>query len=255
MTRYPTTPPDDDDAWAWLDQPTTSPDLHLIPGEYASAEFDEPYQPPSREDRWLVALPDTPDAADTGTPRPRWAQIGTRLPGAAWAALGAAIAALALAAALALPTADTDATGEQVRATAAPPSPTPVSQEPCTGLSGTVVTERSGDRTTVAGVIAAFEAAYYVLRDAAQATALLAPEAGIKAEDLAAGIATIPAGTRHCVAITPISPSTANVHIAELRPDRTRIDYLQLINTRPADGTPAEATAPALVISNVQRAG
>ena len=98
-------------------------------------------------------------------------------------------------------------------------------------------------------MIASFEAAYYIDRDAAKAMVLLAPETGITVEGLAAGIASIPPGTRHCVAITPITPTTANVHIAELHPDRKRVDYLQLINTRPAD------TGGAQLISNFQKRG
>ncbi|MBW0273101.1 hypothetical protein ATM97_23740 [Nocardia sp. MH4] len=142
-------------------------------------------------------------------------------------------------------------TGQQATVTtAAPPSSTTTAQGPCTGLTGTVVTDRAGDRATLEGVIASFEAAYYIDRNAAKAMLLLAPETGITVEGLAAGIATIPPGTRHCVAITPIAPTTATVHIVELHPDRTRTDYLQLINTRPA-------TDPggALVISNFQKQG
>ncbi|MFC3961633.1 hypothetical protein [Nocardia jiangsuensis] len=141
--------------------------------------------------------------------------------------------------------------GQQVQSTAAPPSPSSPAQGqgPCAGLSGEVVTDRAGDPATLAGVIAAFEAAYFVDRDASKAMPLLAPETGITTDALAAGIASIPPGTRHCVAIDPIAPGTANVHIAEVHPDRTRVDYLQLINTRPAD------TGPALLISNFQKRG
>ncbi|MGY5228094.1 hypothetical protein [Nocardia asiatica] len=144
---------------------------------------------------------------------------------------------------------DTRDAGDPVRATAVPPSATSTAEGACTGLAGAVVTDRRADTTaTVAGVIAAFEAAYYIDRSAETAMALLAPESGITADGLAAGIASIPLGTTHCVAVTPISESTANVHVAELRPDRQRTDYLQLINTRPSEGG-------GLLISNVQRRG
>ncbi|WP_227999103.1 hypothetical protein [Nocardia australiensis] len=245
MARYPRSPSDDDDAEAWVDLPPSPAD----PGVVADASFgvDEPDEPPAREEFWLVPLRDTPDTADIGWFSGWWVGIGDRLPRGAWAALAAIIALLAGIAAGAVT--DTATTGEQVHATAVPPSPSTTPQGPCAALTGTVVTDRAGDPATLAGLIASFEAAYYLDRDAGKATGLLAPETGITADALAAGIATIPPGTRHCVAITPITPSTANVHIAEMHPDRTRIDYLQLINTRPAD------TGTALLISNFQNQG
>ncbi|MBF6176057.1 hypothetical protein [Nocardia blacklockiae] len=134
--------------------------------------------------------------------------------------------------------------------TAMPPTSTAASAgaDACAGLSGPVVTDGAGDTSTVAGTIAGFEHAYYRLRSAADAMRLLAPETGIAAEPLAAGIASVPTGTTHCVAITPLTDTTAAVHLVELHPDRQRIDYLQVINTRPADGG-------ALMITNIQTAG
>ncbi|MFB8004897.1 hypothetical protein [Nocardia sp. NPDC056000] len=137
--------------------------------------------------------------------------------------------------------------------TAAPGPATPPSTSPpsvagaCTGLSATTITSGQGDTSTMPGVIAAFEYAYYHLRSAAAAMLLLTPEAAISAETLAAGIASIPIGTMHCVAITPIADTAANVHLAELHPDHTRTDYLQVINLRSVGAGP--------LISNIQRQG
>ncbi|MEV6096182.1 hypothetical protein [Nocardia sp. NPDC051981] len=124
---------------------------------------------------------------------------------------------------------------------------TPALTGACTGLTATTVTAGSGDPASVTGVIAAFEYAYYQQRSADAALALVTPEAGITRDPLTAGIASIPAGTTHCVAITPIADATANVHLVELHPDHTRTDYLQVINLR---RTPA-----GLLIDNIQKQG
>ncbi len=106
----------------------------------------------------------------------------------------------------------------------------------CTGLTATTVTDGPGDRDTAAGTIAAFEHAYYRQRDPAAAMTVLGPQARIDPATLAAGIASIPPGTRHCVAVTPIADQAADVHVVELHPDGGRIDYLQLINVTVAPG-------------------
>ncbi|WP_157184038.1 hypothetical protein [Nocardia takedensis] len=103
----------------------------------------------------------------------------------------------------------------------------------CAGLTGAAVTDGPGETRSGVGVIAAFEYRYYVLRDAAAALAVVAPEAGLVEPVLAEGIASIPAGTRHCVAVTPLDDFAAEVHLVERHGDGTRMDYLQLINTRP----------------------
>ncbi|MEV6363172.1 hypothetical protein [Nocardia asteroides] len=238
MARYPGPPSDDDDAAeAWVDLLESEPGLHLVPEHGTGPAVDDPGQSPSSEDDWLVPPSEPPDTPVRDTLSRWWVSIRYRMPVGAWAALGAV--AVILAGVLVASTDNTGDTGQQVQATATPPSPTTTAQDPCAGLSGTVVTDRAGDPNTLEGVIASFEAAYYIDRDAAKATALLAPEAGITVEGLAAGIAKTPPGARHCVAITPTATGTANVHIVVVHPDRTRVDYLQLITTRPADPGPA----------------
>ncbi|BDT85606.1 MULTISPECIES: hypothetical protein [Nocardia] len=241
--RYPDTPPDDEDHCVWLDEPRPTSTLHAVPGPDLHPDRDPDPEP--LEDRWLGALPRTPDTADTGGYRSWWATVRHRLPAGAWAVLAAVVAIL-----IGVVTVSVDSGGasEEAVTTAAPPSAAPAPEGACTGLSGTVVTDRAGDPATVPGVIASFQAAYYLRRDAEAAMRLLAPESGIVVDGLAAGIVSIPRGTTHCVAITPISSSTANVHIVELRADGQRIDYLQVVNTRPGQGG-------ALLISNIQRQG
>ncbi|WP_051025591.1 hypothetical protein [Nocardia aobensis] len=130
--------------------------------------------------------------------------------------------------------------------TAAPPSSNAAAVGgACAGLTGATVTDRDGDPRTVAGVVASFENAYYRLRSADAALRVVAPEAGLAADALAAGIASIPEGSTYCVAITPIATGSANVHVVEQHPDRSRTDYLQVINTR-TDGAN-------LLITNIQK--
>ncbi|WP_216918059.1 hypothetical protein [Nocardia noduli] len=132
--------------------------------------------------------------------------------------------------------------------TAAPPVTTAAPTGACAGLSGATVTDGPGEPHTVTGVIAAFDYAYYRQRDAAAALALVSGEAGLALESLADGIASIPNGTTHCVAITPIADTAAQVHLVELHPDGQRLDYLQLINARPD-------SADRMVITNFQKQG
>ncbi|PPJ27799.1 hypothetical protein C5E45_16515 [Nocardia nova] len=137
-----------------------------------------------------------------------------------------------------------------VSATAAgPPASTATAASgPCAGLSGAVVTTRAGKTDTIAGLIATFEADYYIERSAAKAIQLVTSETGITEQGLADGIASIPMGTTHCVAITPLTTNTATAHLVELHPDGRRVDYLQVVNTIPGPGG-------GLLISHVQEQG
>ncbi|MGW4368089.1 hypothetical protein ACWEKT_20840 [Nocardia takedensis] len=146
--------------------------------------------------------------------------------------------------------AEPDHTTERSVGVATPLASTSAPAAACTGLSGAVVTDTAGDPHSMAGVIAAFEHAYYQRRDAEAALRLVAPEAGLVPEALAAGIASIPTGSTHCVAITPVAEATAEVHLVERHPDGARIDYLQLINVRATTPTGGD-----LVISNIQKRG
>ncbi|MGW5922179.1 hypothetical protein ACWFPY_24580 [Nocardia fluminea] len=117
----------------------------------------------------------------------------------------------------------------------------------CAGVRAQTVTDGPGDTTTVAGVIAKFEHAYYTQRNVEAALALVDPQAGVTREGLTAAIAALPAGATHCVGIDVIADNTAEVHLVELRADGRRLDYLQLINVA--------ASVAGLVITNIQKRG
>ena len=246
--RYPDTPPDDEGSWGWLDESRSTSMRHSVPGTGAypdsGPDFDWGPESALGEGRWMAALTETSDTGDSGDDRSRWSLVRNRLPVGGWAVLAAVVAILIGVVAVSVDSGDAG----EAAVTTASPSAMPAPEDACTGLSGTVVTDRAGDPATVPGVIASFQAAYYLSRDAEAAMRLLAPESGIAFDGLAAGIMSIPRGTTHCVAITPISSTTANVHIVELRAEGQRIDYLQVVNTRPGEDG-------ALLISNIQRQG
>ncbi|WP_216918266.1 hypothetical protein, partial [Nocardia noduli] len=201
----------DDHAWRWLDRPAEDP-------------------PRPRERRTVRP-----------TVRLRWIGISAGV---------ALVAAVATILAVFRSGGTEPDTATVASATLAAPPTTTATPAACTGVSGEMVTDGAGDRRSLAGVIAAFEFAYYQRRDAAAALGLVAPEAGLVPEALAAGIASIPAGSTHCVAITPVADTTAEVHLVERHPDGSRIDYLQLMNVRAVDPGSGD-----FVISNIQKRG
>lgn len=225
-----------DDSWLWLDNPET-PAPQPVTGPNRLSHTDLTAGEPGGsvpEALWA----DSSRARSKRT-RPR-AIVGLGLAGAVSAALiGAGIADLA---------GDTTTEVAVPTMTAARPSDTSRVPATCTGLSGTTITSEAGDDASLTGVIAAFEHAYYVRRDPAAAMNVLAPATAITAEALAAGIASIPAGSTHCVAITPIAETTAEIHLVELHPDRSRVDYLQVINVAPRADRPH-----AVWITNIQK--
>ncbi|MGY2087917.1 MULTISPECIES: hypothetical protein [Nocardia] len=224
-----------DHGWGWLD-PTEPPAISPH-----SITTDEPERD-GEQWRWINPQQPSP-------PRPVRGAARARVPRRMWVWLAACLVVAAVLAGLGFSwIADTPATVTAIPTLiAAPPATTPPSRGACTGLSGHTVTDSEGDTHSVAGVIAAFEHAYYVQRSAEAALRLVAPEAGLVVEALAAGIASIPAGTTHCVAITAITDGAAEVHLVQRQPDGQRVDYLQLINV---------CHGPAgVVITNIQKRG
>ncbi|GAB2709423.1 hypothetical protein [Nocardia thraciensis] len=204
---------------------------------------------PVLDDTWLVS-PSAP-GREPSRPPARRRGVLRRIPLRGWAGL-AAVAAVTVGVIAGVRGPHHPADSGPGAVTASPGTsasvPGSVAEGACAGLTGAVVTDRAGDPATVAGVIATFQDAYYTLRSAEAAVKVVAPESGITEGSLADGIATIPKGTRYCVAITPVTLNTAHVHIVETRPDRTRVDYLQVVNT-------ISTTGGGLLISHVQGQG
>ncbi|WP_157122216.1 hypothetical protein [Nocardia violaceofusca] len=213
------------DEWRWL-EPDSSEQQQSEPTQLR----------PGREDTHLAPEIEGEEHLHLGLPSAR-----------VWIVVGAAVTAAAVLVLIgALVVADPSGHTAVPTPTAAPPSTNAAADGgACAGLTGATVTDRDGDPRTVAGTVASFENAYYRLRSADAALRVVAPEAGLAADALAAGIASIPEGSTYCVAITPIAAGSANVHVVEQHPDRSRTDYLQVINTRP-DGA-------GLLITNIQK--
>ncbi|REK83741.1 hypothetical protein DVG80_04570 [Rhodococcus erythropolis] len=94
-----------------------------------------------------------------------------------------------------------------------------------------------GDQKSGAGVIAAFEHAYYVTRSGTAVRALATPDTCLPSVDkIQAGIDTVPTGTTHCVRITPISAGIYSVALTEMRPGQPPAQFPQTITAEELDG-------------------
>lgn len=113
---------------------------------------------------------------------------------------------------------------------AATPSTTP-SPEP----AGCPVS--AGDQNSGEGVIAAFEHAYYTLRSADAAIALLTPPGAAPfAADMQSAINATPEGTTYCMTVTGVSAGTYAMELTESRPSGKGASLFQRITTAEIDG-------------------
>ncbi|AHD24184.1 hypothetical protein Y013_26165 (plasmid) [Rhodococcus pyridinivorans SB3094] len=136
------------------------------------------------------------------------------------------------------------ARGEE-SATAAPPSDdvgTPILElsatptAPASDLDDECRADR-GDQRSGARVIAAWNYAYYVRRDAVAARALATPNSSVvPAEQLQSFIDDIPVGTNYCVRTKALSEDVYLVDLSELRPDGVH-RITQTVTTQQIDGT------------------
>ncbi len=112
-----------------------------------------------------------------------------------------------------------------------PPAPAAAETDP------TACRTDPGDQKSGAGVIAAFEHAYYVTRSGTAVRALTTLDSSLPAkEKIQAGIDTVPTGTTHCVRITPISAGIYSVALTEMRPGQPPSQFPQTITAKEFDG-------------------
>lgn len=124
------------------------------------------------------------------------------------------------------------------------PLPAPVAQQP--GLAAwcqekstpqLVSGSGSGDVNSGPGIILHLEYAWYVLRDPVAVRATLTQDAQAAPEQATRdAISAIPAGTKHCVTITPLMPDRWNVTVDEKHPDGSQNSWQNTIATTARDG-------------------
>ena len=116
-------------------------------------------------------------------------------------------------------------------------SPPALFAAPTAEIDPTACRTDPGDQTSGAGVIAAFEHAYYVARSGTVVRELTTPDTSLPAkEKIQAGIDTVPTGTTHCVRITPIAAGIYSVALTEMRPGQPPTQFPQTITTKELGG-------------------
>ncbi|MDV8002852.1 hypothetical protein [Rhodococcus sp. IEGM 1408] len=126
-------------------------------------------------------------------------------------------------------------------AEAATPSAAAVSapRSKCEETSSPTVTtgDGAGDTDSVAGVVLAFQHAYYVARDSKKIEPLLAKDSTITdLGALQAGIDSVERDTTHCLCIVSDGDGAASVELTETAPDDAQTVYKQRVTTTRESG-------------------
>lgn len=124
-------------------------------------------------------------------------------------------------------------------ASSEPVDPASAASEACEATeSAEVITGAGkGDQDSIAGVVLAFQHAYYVERDAETIAPLLDKDSNIRDLDaLQAGIDSIERGTTHCVSVTPEDDRVASVEVTETATDGATALIEQRVTTTSESG-------------------
>lgn len=93
-----------------------------------------------------------------------------------------------------------------------------------------------GDQNSGAGVIAAWNHAYYIARNAVKARALATPNSSVvPADQLQGFIDSVPVGTNYCMRAKALSEDVYLVDLSELRPEGAE-RITQTVTTKQIDG-------------------
>jgi len=215
-----------------------------------------PSDQPDWASEWVADSADEEDAATASvsaapvhtsvslTPAPAVDQR-ERAPRSRLAVGGAVVAILALAGAgvavvISSASADSPAASIEVPGTTTPTAAaTTTAAEWCPPTPNGDAVRGNGVGGTGSGpdAIFAFDYAFYTDRSGAKAREVVAPDARVSsAEQIQAGIDTIPVGTVHCLSIRPTTPATFAVELTEKRPDGQIKTHLQTVVTEVRDG-------------------
>lgn len=124
-------------------------------------------------------------------------------------------------------------------ASSEPVDPASAASEACEATeSAEVITGAGkGDQDSIAGVVLAFQHAYYVERDAETIAPLLDKDSNIRDLDaLQAGIDSVERGTTHCVSVTPEDDRVASVEVTETATDGATALIEQRVTTTSESG-------------------
>lgn len=239
-------------------------------GEGSSNPVDHPKNAPT--ERRLEAVPSTTSEADASDwfdqsssepdladgplpdgdrPRGRSRALGAKslfagsvalvllaLAGAAWflsSLLGGSDTSTATPMAVPSTSAATSAPAEATPSTAAASA----TRSKCEETSSPTVTtgDGAGDTKSVAGVVLAFQHAYYVARDTKKIEPLLAQDTTIAdLEALQAGIDSVERATTHCLRIVSDGDGAASVELTETAPDDAQTVIKQRVTTTRESG-------------------
>ncbi|MEV6320160.1 hypothetical protein AB0M45_03030 [Nocardia sp. NPDC051787] len=204
---------------AWVDQAPAG--VQPPPPGPAPAPEASPY-----EDEFTGLI----DRSGGRQARPRWATplLGTF-----------GVAALGFAAYMQFGTGDSgEPTGSAPSAQATASAATPIAQCPAERVGNRIQGNGVGGFDSGPAVIFAFQHAYYVTRSGEQVRSTTTADAAVQTADaIQQGIDTIPAGTTHCVAITPGAfAGQYVVVVTEHRPGQAPVTYNPQIVTTTKDG-------------------
>lgn len=236
----------DDDSSSWFDGSSNSAEENGDPSGERRLEAVPTSSPATESQDWFDQLSDpSPDAGataaqtDSRTVSPKALFVGlvlvvlVMLAGGAWflaSLLGGSESSSAAPLTAPTPVSPTDSADPRSEAVASGDCESTTSS---TGTTG----DGEGDTSSVAGVVEAFQHAYYVDRDAEKMEPLLSEESRITDLDaLQEGIDSVARGTTHCLRVSPDEDGAASVELTEIAPDGTETVYEQRVTTTRESG-------------------
>lgn len=227
----------DDDLPEWFSESSNSADDRNEPRHLEAVAGG-----PESDDEWFDQAEATPSAVETPPARDSSRKRTKLLFGGTVAAVLLAIGGGAWMLSSLLSGSETSASPTLTLPTTATTAPqggeAVVAESECeSSESATTVTGNSkGDRESAAGVVLAFQHAYYVARDADAIKPLLAKDSPITNLDaLQEGIDSVARGTTHCLHIER-DGDDAVVELTETAPDGSATTYYQRVTTTRENG-------------------